>query len=632
MRRCTEVCVALVLATCLAAGSAHARRVVLVGEVRAVDAQQVITPHSNSHPVVIRYFVPEGEPVKAGEVVLRIDAGQSAAQVPELEAQIEQAGARVAKEVAELEVKVIDAELALVDAEADLAVARLDASVPADLISGLDHDRYQGELDRATREAALKQDELRTAREAVQRRIHDGELEVEKLSVQRNYHAALVDAAQVRADRDGIVVHGFNNNWLGGRIDEGSSTMPGSTAGQVVGSGRMRAQAWVLESDRAALRAGQPAQLAFDALPGRSAPGTIVSVSGAPERRPEWGEGRWFAVEVDFDSDGLRLLPGMSVRVVANAGAAAAAAPARAQPQRTLRIDGEVYARRSSPLMPPSIDRMWQFNLTQMAPDGSPVKEGDVVIAFDSSEVMRQLTEKQSQLEAKRRELEKLDLDLAERTRSEGLATEAAHAELEKARRKTEQPRELVAALEYGKLVEQRHRAQRRLVLAERREAVAAGQRRQERRLTASELAQLEADVARLQASMAALTLTAPRAGVMMHRSNWNKEKFDVGSQVWMGQTVAEIPDADSLAVRAELPERDLLQVTVGAPARVVVEGGGGSVHRGRVAAIGRAVRSKSQIQPIPVLDLDIELEDPAVRLRPGQSVRVELAAAGGDA
>ena len=330
MRRCTELAAALALAAACFAPPAFARTLVLTGEVRAVDAQQIITPHSNSSPVVIRFFVPEGDPVKAGDVVLRIDPGQSASQIPELEAQIEQAHARVAKEIAELEVKAVDAELALVDAEAELAIAKLDASIPADLISGLDYDRHQGELDRTVREAALKQRELQSAREAVSRRQADGALEVEKLAVQRDYHAALVETAEVRADRDGIVVHGFNNNWLGGRIDEGSSTMPGSTAGEVVSGGEMRVRAWVLESDRGALRAGQPVQLGFDALPGRTVDGTIAEVSGAPERRPEWGEGRWFSIEVDFDGSGLRLLPGMSVRVVAKPATGATGADAGA--------------------------------------------------------------------------------------------------------------------------------------------------------------------------------------------------------------------------------------------------------------------------------------------------------------
>ena len=79
---------ALALLSALALGLAPpalARRLVLTGEVRAGDAQQVITPFANSSPVVIRHFVPEGEAVKAGDVVLRIDPGQSASQVPELE-------------------------------------------------------------------------------------------------------------------------------------------------------------------------------------------------------------------------------------------------------------------------------------------------------------------------------------------------------------------------------------------------------------------------------------------------------------------------------------------------------------------------------------------------------------------
>lgn len=319
MRRCTEAFAALGLAACLLPSIAQAQRVVLTGEVRTVDAQQIMTPFADSSPVVIRYFVAEGEPVKAGDAVLRIDPGQSASRVPELDIEIEQAHARVAKDIAELEVKAVDAELALVDAEAELAVAKLDASIPSDLISGLDYDRHQGELDRTTRELTLKQRELISARESVQRRGADGELEVEKLTVQREYHAALVETAEIRADRDGIVVHGFTNIGTGGRIDEGSSVMPGSVAGEVVGSGEVSVQAWALESDRGALRVGQPAELGFDALPGRSVAGAITRISGAPERRPEWGEGRWFAVEIDFDGEGLRLLPGMSVRVVVSA-------------------------------------------------------------------------------------------------------------------------------------------------------------------------------------------------------------------------------------------------------------------------------------------------------------------------
>ena len=157
-----QALLALACATALPCGAA-----VLTGEVRSLGAQPIITPQSNNAPVVIRYFVPEGAPVKAGDVVLRIDPGQAATMIPDLEAKIEQANARAAKEVAELAVKALDAELELVDAESELVAAKLDAGIPKALVSGLDYDRYQGEFERASREAVLKRKALATARLAV---------------------------------------------------------------------------------------------------------------------------------------------------------------------------------------------------------------------------------------------------------------------------------------------------------------------------------------------------------------------------------------------------------------------------------------------------------------------------------
>lgn len=321
MMRCSK---SLLAGLCLAVLAVSAQAVVLTGEVRAIDAQQILTPQSNSSPVVIRYYVPEGERVKKGDVVLRIDPGQSASRIPDLEAEIEQALAKNAKDVAELQVKAVQAETELVDAEAELATAKLDARIPRELISALDYDRYQGDLDRTTREAALKRKQLDAARAAVQRATSDGQLQVRKLELERDYHTAMVRTSEVKADRDGVVVHGFNNNWIGGRIDEGSSTMPGSKAGEVVSSGRMNVRAWALEPDRRDLKVGQPVELSFDALPGKRVPGRIEFISGAPERRPEWGEGRYFTVDVTLDSGSLALMPGMSVRVIARPPAATA--------------------------------------------------------------------------------------------------------------------------------------------------------------------------------------------------------------------------------------------------------------------------------------------------------------------
>lgn len=290
-----------------------------------------------------------------------------------------------------------------------------------------------------------------------------------------------------------------------------------------------------------------------------------------------------------------------------------------------LRIDGEVYAQSSASLMPPAIDQLWQLNITQLHPDGAPVKKDDIVLVFDGGETQKNLMEKQSALNEKQSQHDRLEMDLAERERNERLATGQQRAALDKARRKATQPADLLRRVDYQKLVIEREQAEAQMQLAERREVLAAEQRRQEMRLLESEMSQLQADVGQLMQALQQLSVKAPRDGVMLHKTNFQGEKFDVGSQVWRGMAVAEIPDLATLAVRAQLPERSLTRVKVGDRARIDVEGGAGRALTGTVREIAPAIRSKSRVQPVPVVDVLLNVEGDTQGLKPGQPVRVEL-------
>lgn len=298
------------------AEAAPAQTLSLSGEVRALGAEAIYVPPSNSSPVVLRFYVPQGERVKPGDVLVRIDPGQALGQIRMLDAQIEQAAAKAQKEVAELAVKTADAEIALVQAEAVRDKARVDAAIPASFLMGLDYDRFQGELARATQEYALKSGLHDAARAAEDRRRADGQLEVRKLEAERDFNRLQVASAEQKATTAGVVVHGFDQ-WQGQRYDEGSSAYMGLQIGEVIGDGALGVRAWALEPERAGLVAGQPATLYFDALPGATATARIDRIGGAPEPKAEWGDGRWFLLELAFTQpiDGLGLLPGMSVRV-----------------------------------------------------------------------------------------------------------------------------------------------------------------------------------------------------------------------------------------------------------------------------------------------------------------------------
>ncbi|GGA29662.1 HlyD family secretion protein [Dyella nitratireducens] len=617
----------LLLLLTLAILPAHAT--VFSGEVKVAAAQEILTPPSLSSPVVLRYYAADGTHVKKGDVLLRIDASSAESQLRDLQAKIDQTAAKNEKEIGDLLLKQIDAELSLADAQAARDTAALDAAIPKTLVSGLNYDRYQGTLASTEKTLALKRQEVAQAIAAVARRRQDGALDLRKQQLSLDFDQDEVAGATVRAEHSGTVVHGFDNVLgTGKRYEEGSSSWPGVSVGQVesAGSGFM-VRGWVLAPDRGDMRVGEPVRLHFDALPTQSVVGAIAAISNIPSAHSAWGDGRYYTVDITLPTPlNMPLLPGMSVRADTDLGDPGdrSITPSVALDQ-PLQIDGEVYARSSLAISPPAVDGLWQMTVTQMASDGAQVKTGDTIVVFDAGTVTKNLATNQGQLTEKLRTQEQLRLDLADRSREAELATAKAREDADKAQRKAAVPKEYTARIDYQKLVIARANAEHVLALTEQRQRVAADERAAEQRMADADVHELQNEVNALKAALESLTLTAPRDGVMLHQDSWSGGKIDIGSQIWLGQIVAEMPDLSTLAVRAVLPERDLGRVYVGQRVSVVIAGGGGRRIGAHITEVGGVVHSKSRVEIEPVIDLVVRLDSGEFELKPGQSVQVTI-------
>jgi multidrug resistance efflux pump len=614
---------ALAVAAAASAAGGAARPVLLTGEVEAVDSQTIFVPPSNSSPLILRNFLPEGTPVKKGDVVLRTEAA-GATNVDQLRADLERARARTDSEVATLEVAAVEAEKALVSAQAALDKAKVDAALPRQQITGLDYDRHQAELGRATRDLAIKRDGLRNAREAVARRREDGALEARKLQINEAYQLAQIAQSEVRATRDGVVVHGYSM-FNGERLDEGSTAWPGNAAGTVAGDGRMVVTAWVLEADRPYLRNGQAVGLRFDALPGVALGGTVARITSAPEARPRWGLGRYFRATIAVpDNHALPLVAGMSVLVEPLAPGARVAATLAQTAAAALTIEGEVASRRTMPVAPPAIPHVWQYKLALLAPEGMMVQAGQPIAVFESSDVTNRLMTLQGTLKERERALDKLQLDQAEADRAGALAQAEAESLADKAARKATLPKELIRRVDYDKFVIERAEKARLAQLMQTQYEAQKRARRAERAGLQSEVAQMRSQIAALVKGQAALTVVAPRPGLVLHRIGFDGNKFSVGSQVWMGLSVATLADPERLGVDAKVPEAQAAGVQVGQAARVTVTGAR-QVLAAHVTGLGRAFHGKSAAQSAIVRDVQLEFDAPPRGLKPGAAVQVEL-------
>lgn len=364
-------------------------------------------------------------------------------------------------------------------------------------------------------------------------------------------------------------------------------------------------------------------RIRFDALPGVEVTSVIGAIGTAPEARAAWGEGRYFRTDLALPKDiDLPLSPGMSALVQPLVQKEPGPQPTAAA--RNLKLDGELIAMEVSAVMPPSIKDVWNYNLVMLVPEGSIVKAGQPVAIFDAADLGTRLPQKLSQLNEKKTQRSKLLLDHAEAAKAAELAVVEAASGLEKAQRKAEQPADTIKRIDYDKLVIEKRLAERNAELSIAKRSAQTRARRAELAQTDADIGLLEDEVRELQEARDKLTVTAARPGVISHRSQFNGEKFAVGTSVFMGLSVAEVADPKTIVVQAMVSEPEAYLVRRGQIGRVAIAGGN-TVLDARVTELGQVYRTKSRNQPVIVRDVRLVFDQAPEQLKPGATVTVNI-------
>ena len=85
---------------------------------------------------------------------------------------------------------------------------------------------------------------------------------------------------------------------------------------------------------------------------------------------------------------------------------------------------------------PPQLRDMWQFKIAHMAPEGEPVKQGDVVLAFDASELQQRLQREVAERDAAEKRVEQAEKELSVARAQDELRLAEARAKLKKSAHK----------------------------------------------------------------------------------------------------------------------------------------------------------------------------------------------------
>ncbi len=126
--------------------------------------------------------------------------------------------------------------------------------------------------------------------------------------------------------------------------------------------------------------------------------------------------------------------------------------------------------------------------------------------------------------------------------------------------------------------------------------------------------------------AMDSLTVTAPVSGVVIYKRDWNNEARQVGSNIFILDTVMELPDLSTLRAKVMVDEVDVGKVQVGQDAQVTVDAVQGKVFKGKVTYLSAILKQATYDRPQKIAEALVvfNLED-AKSLRPGMSMRTQI-------
>ena len=294
-----------------------------------------------------------------------------------------------------------------------------------------------------------------------------------------------------------------------------------------------------------------------------------------------------------------------------------------------LLLSGELRAARAHDLVVPRAPT-WRLQIRWLAEDGAEVAAGDPLVEFDSTEFTSNLEQQRLSLAEGRSD--------RERTRARGEVTEAEkvfaleekQAALAKAESRAAVPLDLLSPHEHQDRQLELERARVAVAKAEQDLAATRAANRSELEMKTIELGRQRREIEVAERALAELTLRAPVDGLVIVEGHpWEGgRKLQEGDNVWVGMTVARMPDLTSMEVRAMLSDVDDGRVRPGMEAVCTLDAYPEIDFPCQVGAVAPVAREADRTALLRYFDVQLALDRADVeRMRPGMSVAVEVTA-----
>lgn len=328
---------------------------------------------------------------------------------------------------------------------------------------------------------------------------------------------------------------------------------------------------------------------------------------------------------------GLLLIFG-AFRLADSAPSIPTAAVARGEFVDYLQLRGDLKARKSATITAPY--EAGDLQILKIASNGTTVKKGDVVVAFDTTSPRQTLEQDQTELKSADAEIEqsrakarlKEEQDLTD-VMKDRFDVESAKLDASK--------QEILSKIDGQEALLKLADAEQKL-------------KQDEAKLSsdkASDAADVEDKIQKhdqamfklrqTQRSLSVLLLKAPTDGIVNVLNNWrasgffgNGAPFKAGDRAWPGAAIAELPDLSTLQIVARVDEVERGRIQVGQPLTIRADAIPDREFTGHIAQISTTASTDFTAGwPFPRdFTVQIAIDHPDPRLRPGMQANLRIA------
>lgn len=298
-------------------------RVYTTGELQAKNSVTLSAPPVAGASLQITHLLHTGAVVKKGDVVIEFDPTEQHYVLEQSRSELHQAEQDILKAKSDAAVQKAQDDVALLKARFDVRQAELEVQ-KNELVSSIDAQKNKLALQQARRALAELEQDIKSHGTTGQTGIDLAQEKWKKAQLSMDVAQQNIEKMRVTATTDGLV--SIEKNMTGDfffsgmaipDFHEGDQVQPGTGIARVIVSSEMQLSAKVSELERANITIAQPAQIEFDALPGRTFHGTVKSAGGMVQRAFwETASTSKFDLAIQLTDSDPALRPGLTAQIV----------------------------------------------------------------------------------------------------------------------------------------------------------------------------------------------------------------------------------------------------------------------------------------------------------------------------